>query len=114
MGRSGEIWLARGLVLLVVMTGAIALAPELEIGRVDLNDSVFHLAIADRLAQRLAAGEGVLHFWMDEWSFGFPVVRDYQPLGHWMVVAGHLLTFREVPIDAVFTFLRWLLLALSR
>ena len=111
MGRSGEIWLARGLVLLVVMTGAIALGPELEIGRVDLNDSVFHLTIADRLAQRLAAGKGVLDFWMDEWSFGYPVVRDYQPLGHWLVVAGHLVTFRQIPVDAVFTVLRWLLLA---
>jgi hypothetical protein len=104
-------WFARAVVALAVIVGAIALLPELDIARVDLNDSVFHLTIADRLVQRLAAGRSPLDFWMPEWSFGFPVLRDYQPLGHWLVALGHFATFRQVPVDVVFTFLRWLLLA---
>lgn len=99
------------LVAAVVVIAAIALAPELDIARVDLNDSVFHFTIADRLAQRLAAGQSVLDFWMPEWSFGYPVVRDYQPLAHWLVVLAHFASFRAIPTDVAFAFLRWLLLA---
>lgn len=107
-----ELWVGRGLVAIALIAGAIALAPELDIARVDLNDSVFHFTIADRLVQRLAAGLPVLDFWMPEWSFGYPVVRDYQPLAHWLVVAVHFGTLRQVPVDVAFAFLRWLLLAL--
>jgi uncharacterized membrane protein len=107
-----ELWIARSLVALAVIVAAIALAPELDIARVDLNDSVFHFTIADRLVQRVAAGLPVLDFWMPEWSFGYPVVRDYQPLAHWLVVAVHFGTFRQVPVDVAFSFLRWLLLAI--
>jgi hypothetical protein len=91
---------------------ALALAPELEVARVDLNDSVFHYTIAHRLAERLGAGQTVLDFWMPEWSFGYPVVREYQPLAHWLVALTHFATFRQVPFDVHFAFVRWLLLAL--
>jgi uncharacterized membrane protein len=107
-----ERWFALGLVTLAVVAGAIALAPELDVARVDLNDSVFHFTIADAIIQRAAAGQPVLDFWMPEWSFGYPVVRDYQPLAHWLVAAAHFATFRQVPVDVTFTFLRWILLAL--
>jgi hypothetical protein len=104
--------IALGITAIAVIAGAIALAPELDVARVDLNDSVFHFTIIDRLVQRLAAGQSVLDFWMPEWSFGFPVVRDYQPLGHWLVVLAHFATFRQVPVISVFVFVRWFLLAL--
>src|SRR5687768_14086332 len=100
-------WLARAIVVLVVIGNAVALAPELEIGRVNLNDNVFHFTILDRLVQGPA-----LEFWMPEWSFGYPVLRGYQPLGHWLAASAHLLTFRQFPLDVLFAFVRWALLAL--
>lgn len=102
-----ERWAARAIVALVVIANAAALAPELEIGRVNLNDTVFHFTILDRLVQRPA-----LEFWMPEWSFGYPVLRGYQPLGHWLAAAAHFATFRQFPLDALFAFVRWALLAL--
>ena len=77
-----ERWVARAIVAAVVLCNAIALAPELDVARVDLNDNVFHYTIASRLLERLDARAPVLDFWMPEWSFGYPVVRDYQPLAH--------------------------------
>jgi hypothetical protein len=112
VSRLKERGIALGIVAIAVVAGAIALAPELDVARVDLNDSVFHFTIIDALVQRLAAGRSVLDFWMPEWSFGFPVVRDYQPLGHWLVVLAHFATLRQFPVIVVFTFVRWLLLAL--
>lgn len=85
--------------------------PELQIARVDLNDSVYHFTIADRLVDRVAAGQAALDFWMPEWSFGYPVVRDYQPLAHWLVALTHFATLRAIPVEVVFAFVRWLLLA---
>lgn len=101
-----ERWGARAIVALVVIVNAAALAPELEIGRVNLNDNVFHYTILDRLVRQPA-----LEFWMPEWSFGYPVLRGYQPLGHWLAATVHFATFRQFPLDVLFAFLRWLLLA---
>ncbi len=112
MKASGERWAARAIVTLVVIGNAVALAPELELGRVDLNDAVFHFTILDRLVQRIAAFAPALEFWMPEWSFGYPVLRGYQPLGHWLAASLHFATFRQFPLDALFAFLRWALLAL--
>lgn len=102
-----ERWAARALVALVVIVNAIALAPELEIGRVNLNDTVFHFTILDRLVSGPA-----LEFWMPEWSFGYPVLRGYQPLGHWLAAGAHFATFQQFPLDVLFAFLRWALLAI--
>jgi uncharacterized membrane protein len=108
--RPREQWTARAIVTVVVALGATVLAPEISIGRVDLNDSVFHFGVIDRLAQRVRDGQPVLDFWMPEWSFGYPVVRTYQPLGHWLVVAVHFAAAQQFPLDALFSFLRYLLL----
>src|SRR4051794_8197778 len=107
MNAKRERWLSRAIVAAVGVVNAGALAPELTIGLVNLNDTVFHFTIVDRLAAQPA-----LDFWMPEWSFGYPVLRDYQPLAHWLAVAAHLLTFRQFPLDVLFAFLRWALLAL--
>lgn len=107
-----ERWTARAIVALVVIVNAAALAPEIDIGRVNLNDSVFHFTIVDRLVQQIGAGRSPLEFWMPEWTFGYPVMRGYQPLGHWLVAAAHFGTFAQFPLDALFSFVRWALLAL--
>jgi hypothetical protein len=95
------------LVAVAVLANALALAPEIDIGRVDLHDGVFHFTIIDRLARAPA-----LEPWMPEWGFGYPVLRLYQPLAHWLAVAAHHATFHAFPLDALFSFLRWLLLAI--
>lgn len=108
----GETWAGRAIVALVVVANAFVLAPELDIARVNLNDSVFHFTLIDRLVQRIAHFQPALEFWMPEWSFGYPVLRDYQPLAHWLAASAHFATFRQFPLDAVFAFVRWLLLAI--
>jgi hypothetical protein len=71
-----------GLALLgcVLVFWAVALADEVRIGRVPLNDSVFHLAAAERLGESFRRGEPFLDPWVSEWSLGYPVWRSYQPL----------------------------------
>jgi len=107
MNAKRERWLSRAIVAAVVIINAAALAPELTIGRVNLNDTVFHFTIVDRLAAHPA-----LDFWMPEWSFGYPVLRDYQALAHWLAAGAHLLTFRHFSLDVLFAFIRWALLAI--
>lgn len=82
------------LVGLGLLAGALAfnlvfLAPEFRIGRLPLNDEVFHLAASERLGTSLARGEPFLDPWVSEWSLGYPVWRSYQPLPH-LIAAGAL------------------------
>jgi uncharacterized membrane protein len=81
------------LLALALLFNAILLASEVRIGRVPLNDSVFHRAAAERLGESLARGEPFLDPWVSEWSLGYPVWRTYQPLPHlvgtaWLQIAG--------------------------
>ena len=73
-----------GLLLVACAIGfsAFFLAPELQIGKVPLNDAVFHRAASERLEASLARGEPFLDPWVSEWSLGYPVWRSYQPLAH--------------------------------
>lgn len=112
MTRRENRWTAWAIVALAVAFNAIVLAPDIEIGRVNLNDTVFHFTIVDAVVQRVAHGQSPLDFWMPEWSFGYPVVRDYQPFGHWLVAAIHFLTGRQFELDWLFSFIRYLLLVL--
>lgn len=112
MTRHREVWTARAIVALVLALNVIALAPEIDIGRIDLNDNVFHFTVIDRLVQRVSAGQSPLDFWMPEWTFGYPVVRVYQPFGHWIVAGAHFLTGQQFALDSLFSFIRYLLLVL--
>jgi hypothetical protein len=78
-----------GLALLAcaVLFNAVYVAPELRIGRVPLNDIVFHLAASERMETSFERGEPFLDPWVSEWSLGYPVWLSYQPLPH---VAGAL------------------------
>ena len=107
-----ERWLTRALLALVLLCNAWVLYPEIEISRVDLNDSVYHYTIADSIVSRVNSARQPLDFWMNEWTFGYPVVRDYQPLAHWLVALTHFATFQQFPLEGVFCVVRWLLLAL--
>jgi hypothetical protein len=61
---------------------ALGAAPELWVGKVPLNDLVFHRAAAERLGASLVNAEPFLDPWVSEWSLGYPVWRTYQPLAH--------------------------------
>jgi Bacterial membrane protein YfhO len=84
-----------GLALLAgaVIFNAVFVAPELRIGRVPLNDVVFHLAASERMESSFARGEPFLDPWVSEWALGYPVWRSYQPLPH-VVGAAVLWLFR--------------------
>ena len=103
-----------GLAILVcaVLLNAYFLAPELRIGRVPLNDSVFHLAASERLAESLARGEPFLDPWVSEWSLGYPVWRSYQPAGHLLGAAVLRITQSFSSHAASFAALQYLLLTL--
>src|SRR5262245_26684043 len=67
---------------LILLANAVVLFPEISIGRFPLNDSVLHLAMAQRMVRAMEGGENPLDCWTSEWTLGYPVSRTYQPLGH--------------------------------
>src|SRR5260370_30982437 len=72
----------RLLLLGVLLANAAWLWPELSVSRVDLNDNSFHFALAERMVQAVEHGENPLDAWDANYSFGYPVLRTYQPLAH--------------------------------
>jgi uncharacterized membrane protein len=114
MSRSAVRAEAAGLALVAcaLVFGAIALRAEPRIGRVPLNDAVFHLAAAERLGEAVRQGEPFLDPWVSEWSLGYPVWRSYQPLPH--LVAAACLDVAEPASDHAtsFAWLQYVLLVL--
>jgi len=114
MSRSGLRTEAAGLALLAcaLAFGAIGLRAEPRIGRVPLNDAVFHLAAAERLGEAVGQGEPFLDPWVSEWALGYPVWRSYQPLPH--LVAAVCLRAAEPVAEhaATFAWLQYVLLVL--
>ena len=109
--RSGNLV---GIVLLcaALSFNAIALAPELRIGRVPPNDAVLHLALSERLVDSVRRSEPFLDPWVSEWGLGYPVWRSYQILPH--VIAGGVLVATERWTDhaTAFAALQYALLVL--
>jgi uncharacterized membrane protein len=105
-----EIW-GLALVAVAVAFSAIYAAPEMRIGRVPLNDVVFHLAASERMETSFERGEPFLDPWVSEWALGYPVWRSYQPVGH-VVAAAAIHIFRPVADPATtFAVLLYLLIA---
>jgi uncharacterized membrane protein len=101
-----------GLLALALLFNAVALAPELEIGRLPPNDSVFHLAAAERLGESIVRHEPFLDPWVSDWALGYPVWRSYQPLPHLLAAAVIALARAgSAPADA-FAALQYVLLVL--
>jgi hypothetical protein len=101
------------LMIAAVLFNAIMLAPEIRIEQVPVNDLTFHVAAAQRLGQSLTDGEPFLEPWVSEWSLGYPLWRNYQPIPHliaaiWMVAARPL-----VQSAVAFALLYYLLLILA-
>ena len=100
------------LLAVVLLVNTTVLWPETRISRVDLNDNVFHYSLVERIVQAIQHGENPLDCWSPEWSFGFPVLRVYQPLAHWLVVAAWYLTGKYFSLLTIFVVIRFLSLAL--
>src|SRR5947209_17465285 len=96
------------LLLSVLVVNAAALWPELSISRVDLNDNVLHFTLVERIVDAVQRGENPLDCWSSEWSFGFPVLRIYQPLGHLMVAGVYFALGKTVSLMTVFVWVRFL------
>ncbi|MBI2821499.1 MAG: hypothetical protein HYX74_04690 [Acidobacteria bacterium] len=111
-GGSAEHWFAWLVVLAVVGLNAAGLAPELSIGRANLNDSVFHYAMIDRVVQAIQRGENPLDFWVSEWALGYPVPRTYQPLGHLSLALLYLALGKTVSLITLFCWASYLLVVL--
>jgi hypothetical protein len=99
-------------VALAVLVNALALRPELAIGRVDLNDNVFHYTLIERMVQAITSGHNPLDCWSSEWALGHPVLRTYQPLAHLLVSGVYLMLGRVIPLLTVFNWVRYLSIVL--
>src|SRR5207244_13240534 len=99
-------------VFLVLLINAAALLPELSISRFDVNDSVFHYTMADRMVQAFERGENPLDCWVSEWTLGYPVSRTYQPLGHFLMASLYLALAKTVSLMTLFVWIRYLLVVL--
>ena len=105
-------YLALICVLAVVAVNAFALSAELRAGNFDVNDSVLHYTLADRMVQAIERGENPLDFWVSEWSLGYPVARSYQILGHLTLVFLYFLFGKTVPVLTLFVWARYVLVVL--
>jgi len=95
-------------VALAVLANAVALRSELAIGRVDLNDNVFHYTLIERMVQAMTSGHNPLDCWSPEWALGHPVLRTYQPLAHLLVSGVYLMLGRVIPLLTLFNWTRFL------
>src|SRR5882672_5801884 len=109
---SHQDWLAHAVLLVVVIVNAAGLWPELSISRVDLNDNVSHYAFIERIVQTAERGGNPLDTWSPEWTFGFPMLRVYQPLAHLLVAALYFLFGKAVSLMTVFVWVRFLAVVL--
>jgi hypothetical protein len=112
MKMSRESILSVALLCSVLVTNGLALLPEMKIGRVDLNDNVFHYTLIERIVQALEAGDNPLDCWSPEWSLGYPVLRIYQPLSHIIVAGAYFALGKTVSLMTLFVWARWLSVAL--
>ena len=103
---------AHWILFLILLANAVVLFPEISIGRFPLNDSVLHLAMAQRMVRAMERGENPLDCWTSEWTLGYPVSRTYQPLGH-LTLAFLYEVFRgTISLPTIFTWCFYLLICL--
>jgi hypothetical protein len=108
--------LARAVPILFVavacLFNAIAYFTELRDAAPDVNDDVFHFGLIQQMNAAWDAGGHVLDTWIGYWGQGFPVLRYYQHLPHFVVVLAYRLLGESVPLHAVYDGAMLLLLAL--
>src|SRR5882672_6922251 len=105
-------WVVPGILSAIVAWNAAGLWPELSISRVDLNDNVSHYAFIERIVQTIERGGNPLDTWSPEWTFGFPMLRVYQPLAHLLVAGLYFLFAKSVSLMTLFVWVRFLAVVL--
>ena len=111
-GSRGERWLGLGVAVLVALAVAAGVTPELTINCPDLNDSAYHLSIAQRMKEALARGESPIDFWYPDIALGFPLLRHYQFLPHLLLVGIDAVVGRFIPMGASYRIVLGMLLAI--
>jgi len=91
---------------------AVAYLSELGSAAPDTNDDVFHFGLVRQMNAAWNAGGHPLDTWIADWGQGFPVLRYYQHLPHFVVVLAYRSLGGTLPLHAVFDAVTWLLLAL--
>jgi hypothetical protein len=108
--------LARAVPILLVVAAclfnALAYLTELRDAAPDTNDDVFHSGLVRQMNDAWDAGGNPLDTWIADWGQGFPVLRYYQHLPHFVVVLTYRALGGTVPLHRVFDGVTWLLLAL--
>ena len=100
------------ILLLWTLLHAVALRHEVTITTADLNDNVYHYRLVARMVEALESGENPLDCWVSEWSFGYPVSRTYQPLGHIVPALAYLGLGKSISLLTLFVWIRYLLVCL--
>jgi hypothetical protein len=103
-----EDWIARAVLVAVLIVNAAGLWPDLSASRVDLNDNVSHFAMVERMVQAVERGGNPLDAWSPEWSFGYPMLRVYQTLPHAMTALAYFALGKTVALMTVFVWIRFL------
>ncbi len=101
-----------GLALLAAVAMAAAVTPELAVDCPDLNDSAYHIALAQRADEALGRGESPVDFWYPDVGLGFPLFHHYQHLPHLFLASLHRLLGGAVPIAMLYRVTLGTLLAL--
>jgi Dolichyl-phosphate-mannose-protein mannosyltransferase len=104
--------LALSLLALVLIANCAGLWPELSISRIDLNDNVMHYPLVADMVETIERGGNPFDGWSPEWVLGYPVMRTYQPLGHFIVALIYFALFKSVSLMTVFVWVRFLSVAL--
>src|SRR6266545_7848003 len=105
-------WVVCVVLLAVVAASAVGMWPDLAASRVDLNDNVSHFAMIERIVDVVQHGGNPLDAWSPEWTFGFPMLRDYQTLAHLLVAAIYFALGKTVSLLTVFCWVRFLAVVL--
>ena len=108
MDRSLEKRLAFGVLALVMLLNAVAVWPELTVGRVSRNDNVSHYTLLAGMVQAVEQGDNPLDFWSPETAFGFSIFRTYQPLAHALVALAYFALGKSVSLMTLFVLARFL------
>lgn len=96
---------------IILLLHAFVLADELTVSRMDTNDGLFHYFLVQGMAQAVEHGGNPLD-WFVEIPFGYPIIRDYQPLAHALVVLLYFALGKSVPLLTVFVVVRYLSMVL--
>jgi len=104
--------LALSLLAGILLLNCAGLVPELTISRVDLNDNAFHYPLIADMVRQMEQGHNPFDWWAPEWCLGYPVLRTYQPLGHFIVALAYFALFKSVSLMTVFVWVRYLSVAL--